>query len=152
MSVLVSHWPKGSRSLGLISSQLEIDDVLRCIQSYLLLAMNTSSQVRGSRPSPLQSSKSFSRFEPPRSNPTSRNRATTLQTSPIPEVQSPEKRPHRSTHDGAVASQTDVFEKQSFDEDSGASRAAGSALDASIGSLPENFDELPIELISLSDR
>ncbi|KAL9117672.1 MAG: hypothetical protein Q9187_005791 [Circinaria calcarea] len=116
------------------------------------LAMNTSPQVQGSRPSPLHSSKSFSRFEPPRSNPRSRNRATTLQTSLIPEAQSPEKKGHRSTDDAMVASQTDVFEKQSFDEDPGSSRAAGSALDASIGSLPENFDELPIELISLSDR
>ena len=51
-----------------------------------------------------------------------------------------------------MAPQTDVFEKQSSDEDTGASKAAGSALDTSIGSLPDNFDELPIELISLADR
>ena len=87
------------------------------------------------RPSPL-SSKSFARYEPPvPSSPAHRSRASTAQ-SPVT-VKSPQKETGRE----------DVFEKKNEEEDEPDSPSLEKSQ-----SLPDKFDELPIELASLTDR
>lgn len=99
------------------------------------------------RPPVPHSTKSFTRFEPPPSSPgTGRSRASTVQTSKSgyssqfpDEPVSPGKRSSKEYND--------VFVK-AMEED-------GDQLSPSLSrshSLPERFDELPIEVASLIDR
>jgi hypothetical protein len=92
---------------------------------------SSASSVKN-RPSPL-SSKSFARYEPPTSP--GRNRASTV-ASPV-SVKSPLKQQERD----------DVFEKKEEEEDEPLSPNISKS-----NSLPDKFDELPIELASLTDR
>ena len=100
-----------------------------------------------SRPSVLQPTKSFTRFEPvPTSPSTKRSRAGTAISTKVVD---------REQHDGvAEASQktelktgVDVFEK-TVEEEAG---LVSPALSRS-QTLPENFDDLPVEVASLVDR
>lgn len=87
-----------------------------------------------SRPSPL-STKSFTRFEPPASPATShRSRASTVASPVYPRKSVEEER-------------QDVFNKKQEEEEDEPSPKLDKTL-----SLPERFDELPIELASLTDR
>lgn len=93
------------------------------------------------RPKPLQSSKSFTRLEStqPKGPPT-RSRASTLQGSPLPDMLGPLKEslsPEEEDHaDGSV------FAKQQDDDEE-----LGQAPQA-----PDSFEELPIEIRSLTER
>jgi len=87
-----------------------------------------------SRPSPL-STKSFTRYEPPASPATShRSRSSTIPSPVYPRKSIEEER-------------QDVFNKKQEEEEDDSSPK----LDRT-HSLPERFDELPIELASLTDR
>jgi len=89
-----------------------------------------------SRPSPL-SSKSFQRYEPASTSPsTGRSRAST--------IQGPES---RMSQPNGVTGAEDVFDKTVDEEEEPLSPDLGRAQ-----SLPDRFDELPIELASLTDR
>ena len=90
-------------------------------------------------------SKSFSRIEPTRSSPL-RSRASTLSHGPSSEVDNP-----LSVRPGDVngeLQQEDVFEKKS----AGRGNTMGNARPVSPRELPDGFDDIPIELISLIDR
>lgn len=97
------------------------------------------------RPSGLQSSKSFSRFEPQLPD-SPRNQASTLQ-----ETKSPVKPGLNYAYEKENLPQADVFEVVGEEVSSREPAAAGGSRAAQEG-YPEGFDELPIELISLADR
>jgi hypothetical protein len=107
-----------------------------------------SQSAAGSKPKPIQT-KSFSRLES--SGPTSpfvRNRATTIQNVVVPKIVTPLP---MSPQDPSTQGK-DIFEKRpSLDETDGENSDLEHSLSRS-QSLPERFDELPIELISLTDR
>ena len=104
------------------------------------------------RPKSLSSSKSFSRFEPRQQQPRSRNRASTLQNGTISESSSPEKHKFSHGHNDDIPSQGDVFEKRNSTESPREPRTTSLRSRATIEGLPDDFDELPIELMSLTDR
>ena len=113
---------------------------------------STENRVPGSRPSALHSSKSFSRLEPSISNPLSRHRASTAQSGVIQEVLSPEKANFESALDPPESCHNDIFEKKDSEEVSATTKALDANFDTSPQGFPEGFDDLPIELISLTDR
>lgn len=100
------------------------------------MSRNVSTGSLRARPSAL-STKSFTRYEPSVPSPTSsRSRASTIQS--LTDVKSPKK---------VDASPEDVFEKSIVEEHEPPSPDLDRA-----SSLPDRFDELPIELASLCDR
>ena len=99
-----------------------------------------------SRPSALSSNKSFTRYEPSPPSPTSRrSRASTNQSfKRVDSLQNESPlSPSQSLGHGSV----DVFEKTEEDDSEQASPSISRSQ-----TLPENFDELPIEVASLVDR
>jgi hypothetical protein len=91
---------------------------------------------------PLQTSKSFTRLETaPAKDPLSRSRASTLQGPPVPSILDPLKQKlapgSEDGHDDG-----DVFTTQ---EDAGEASAPEPG-------LPDTFEELPIEIRSLTER
>ena len=102
------------------------------------------------RPSTPQTSKSFTRLGSPRLTPVARSRASTMQNGSIREdahtgmAATPTERSQKSQTD-------DIFEKSSL-----ISEEEGSVRDIeqvdSPCDVPEGFDELPIEIVSLIDR
>ena len=94
----------------------------------------STGSIRG-RPSAV-STKSFTRYEPPAPSSPGRSRASTIQS--VPPLKSPKK---------VDASSEDIFEKTINEESEPPSPDLGRS-----SSLPERFDELPIELASLTDR
>jgi hypothetical protein len=96
------------------------------------MSRNVSEPAKA-RPSAL-ATKSFTRYEPPNTtSPTSsRSRASTVQAVPTKKVD---------------ASPEDIFEKSIDEEAEPSSPDLGRS-----GTLPDRFDELPIELASLCDR
>ena len=112
------------------------------------MSRNVSTGSLKSRPSAVQTAKSFTRFEPSKTSPgLGRNRASTIPSprteliisSPISPDKPPNSRPE------------DIFEKPTIEEDGALSPVLEPTLSRA-HSLPEKFDELPIELISLTDR
>ncbi|OCT51122.1 VPS9 domain protein [Cladophialophora carrionii] len=102
------------------------------------MSRNVSTGSLRARPSAL-STKSFTRYEPSLTSPTSatgRSRASTIQS--VTDVKSPKK---------VDASPEDIFDKSITEENEPPSPDLGRS-----NSLPERFDELPIELASLCDR
>ena len=98
------------------------------------MSRTTSSSSVKNRPSPL-STKSFTRYEPaPTSPPLERSRASTVQSAVT-------VKPPKTTSEGG-----DVFAKLDEDEESVSPSFERKH------SLPDRFDELPIELVSLTDR
>lgn len=97
------------------------------------------------RPRPLQSSKSFSIEEPSSSPDRSFRplRANTIQNGTIPSVLVSDR--SKSRENRRPGTQSDIFEKSSEDEGNGEMAHVS-------GKLPADFDELPIELVSLADR
>ena len=116
------------------------------------MSRNVSSGSLKSRPSAVQTAKSFTRFEPAKTSPgLGRNRASTIQSGASPSrtellISSPTS-PDRPPD----ARPEDIFEKPNIEEDAALSPVLEVALPRS-QSLPERFDELPIELMSLTDR
>ncbi|KAA8572848.1 hypothetical protein EYC84_003418 [Monilinia fructicola] len=96
------------------------------------------------RPRPLQSSKSFSIEEPSSSPDRSFRplRANTIQNGTIPSVLVSDR--SKSRENRRPGTQSDIFEKSSEDEGNGEMAHVS-------GKLPADFDELPIELVSLAD-
>lgn len=101
-----------------------------------------------SRPQTLNTSKSFNRMDTVSTIPSPRRRATTLQEAGIPAV--PEaRRIDEVSDDGASRQQVDVFESLEDAEENSSSTAAAANPDIQ---LPSEFDELPIEIKSLTER
>lgn len=115
----------------------------------IMFTSHPTSHPALSRPAPLHGSKSFSRMGPSHLSPLTRTRASTLQDGTPP--------------DSTSLGQTQLLQdggpnppkKDIFDED------PTSALDGSddtaaakeeLKDLPAGFDDLPIELVSLTDR
>ena len=102
------------------------------------------------RPTTPQKSKSFTRLESPRSSPLARSRASTLQNGTIPENGISEMTAS-PLEQSSKPDQEDIFEKNSLINGEEGSVKDVAEMD-SPNDLPEGFDELPIELISLIDR
>ncbi|KAL8738833.1 MAG: hypothetical protein Q9181_000437 [Wetmoreana brouardii] len=87
-------------------------------------------------------------MEPPYKSPMARSRASTLQNGTIPGVVSPERMDIMGD-EVSKPQHGDIFEKDSTALDgSGGAPVAKEAVEE----LPDGFDDLPIELISLIDR
>lgn len=118
----------------------------------MMPASPTSDGHNPFRPQTPHMSKSFSRLESPRSSPLSRSRASTLQNGATPEdlTSGMTVSPLSETINTGLQ-QDDIFEKNNL-----VSGDRGSVQDVdepdSPREVPEGFDELPIELISLVDR
>ena len=122
--------------------------------SLVSLAFMSDAPVTGyngpNRPQTPHMSSSFSRLISSPASINARSRASTLQTGSIPGKLGPEMTSSWS-NENSKEKQEDIFEKSSL-----VSGAEGTFRDASeIESpqdVPEGFDELPIELVSLIDR
>ena len=122
--------------------------------SLVSLASMSYAPVTGhngsSRPQTPHMSSSFSRLISSPASPHARNRASTIQTGSIAGNLGPEMTTSWS-NENSKEKQEDIFEKSSL-----VSGAEGTVRDVSeIESpqdIPEGFDELPIELVSLIDR
>jgi len=102
---------------------------------------SSNGRTQRERPRPLHLSKSFTRVEPPSPERLTRNqRASTIQNGVIPESTMADVSRENTKP------QPDAFERTSEDDED-----AGTPVEEP-GKLPDNFDELPIELASLSDR
>ncbi len=121
---------------------------METLESLVSLASSYSSENQGARrPRTLHISQSFSRLEPAESSPLSRTRASTIQTGNLPVILSPERTTF-SPDTERKDTNADIFETHSpedanvvEDKTSDFSRYAS-----------ESSRELPIELISLTDR
>lgn len=113
--------------------------------------MANSFSSEGARPPPHgHSSKSFSRYEPPKPVTPTRSRASTLQNEVLSNVRSPEEMASNTMPNGGLPREGDVFEKRNSEDDKGSSKPVSSS--PLVEGLPDGFDELPIELVSLTDR
>jgi hypothetical protein len=91
------------------------------------------------RPNNLHPSRSFTRLESAPKRTLSRSRASTLQGPPVSDMLDPLKASMVPEEDETVDS--DVFVKQDEDEEATAQEAT-----------PDSFEELPIEIRSLTER
>ena len=99
------------------------------------------------RPQNLHISKSFVRHEPSQQSPV-RSRANTLQSRTIPEHTSSMMEALQSR--GNISGKEDIFEKNSSDAAGGTKPSLADI--TSPRGMQGDFDELPIEIISLTDR
>ena len=132
------------------SSKIKIQ-VITNKMLFTLPDFMASSNARKSdnhRPRPLHVSKSFSKIEPPASpdRSTRSQRASTIQNGGITKTVMSDKT-NTSKGDMKPPTQPDAFEKSS-----GVDEVRSNADDVTGGKLPADFDELPIELVSLTDR
>jgi hypothetical protein len=108
------------------------------------MASSNGRKSDNQRPRPLHTSRSFSRIEAASPKPSTRSqRASTIQNGVITEDAMSEVSNDSNKKRGG--DQADAFEKSSDDE-------SPEAADEGNGKLRSDFDELPIELISLTDR
>ena len=105
----------------------------------------------GPRPQTIQISKSFSRLEPSRSSPLARSRASTLQNGSIEGALSPDTEEGLSTGN-STKRKVDVFEKAILGSGVDGVARDSDPLSPQDQVVPEGFDDLPIELVSLIDR
>ena len=116
------------------------------------MSVKAANGSTGGRPSAMQTAKSFSRFEPAPSSPLTRSRASTIQGGVIPQLHTPEI-PRASTESRTDGQAKDVFDKSlSFEGGDGDVSPDLDRTPSRSLSLPERFEELPIELMSLTDR
>ncbi|KAI4132100.1 MAG: hypothetical protein LQ347_002696 [Umbilicaria vellea] len=101
-------------------------------------------------PHTLQVTKSFSRLEPAVTSPVSRSRASTIQGGTISRGLAPESMDMESNQYG-VSFQKGILEERDSEGLFEASKADTAAEDPP-KDVPKGFDELPIELNSLTDR
>ena len=108
------------------------------------MASSNGRKSDSQRPPALHLSKSFTRVEsPPSQDRSTRNqRASTIQNGVMPE----NVMANISRENQKPRAQPDAFETHSEDNED-----TGTPIDGP-GKLPDDFDELPIELASLSDR
>ena len=102
------------------------------------------------RPQALQVTKSFSRLEPAVRSPVSRSRASTVHAGTIARGLAPESMDLDLNQYGG-SFEDDVVDEKGPDGIFEASKV-DTATDVLPKDVPEGFDELPIELISLTDR
>ena len=97
-------------------------------------------------------SKLFTRLDSPHASPISRSRASTLQNGTSPGSLSTETiaLPLEGNSRGGLQ-ENDIFEKDNLVSGAQGSVQDVNELDSPQG-IPDGFDELPIELISLIDR
>jgi hypothetical protein len=108
------------------------------------MASSESRKRDSQRPQPLHVSKSFSKLEPASPDRSTRvQRASTIQNGVNPEGAMSDKSQQAQ---GSPRRPTDTFEKSSEDEEDQGQTGEVSE------KLPPDFDELPIELVSLTDR
>src|SRR4051812_22503035 len=105
------------------------DSIISRFPSFM--ASTTNARLPDIQRRPLQSSKSWSRIE--------------SESTAIPEADNP-KEPSTLKEKGLVDMRPDLFEKSSEDDERKA------AVEGIAGRLSADFDELPIELVSLTDR
>lgn len=106
----------------------------------------TNKKSQDHRPRPLQSSKSWSRIEPDSPSRSARNQhANTTQNGAVPELKEKENIDQTGTPE-VNKMQPDLFEKGP-DED-----GQHEAVEGISGRLSVDCNDLPIELISLTDR
>ena len=110
------------------------------------MARNVSAGSMEERPFSLQTAKSFTRFESSAPALFGRSRAKTVQAS-SPAASKVDKKGSPSPEEISKAQSGDVFEgRPSLDEGSSSPELSRTP------SLLDRFDELPIELVSLTDR
>ena len=105
----------------------------------------------GPRPQTLHISKSFSRLEPSRSSPLTQSRSSTSENGSIAEAINPDAENQAQTG-SSLQQKGSVFEQATSSGDRDGSARNADPLSPQDQELPEGFDELPIELISLIDR
>ena len=111
------------------------------------MASSNGKKSDNHRPHPLHTSRSFSRIEPASPKQSTRTqRASTIQNGVIPEDAMSDKS-SASKGAGNSGRQQDVFGHGTEDEEE-----EDGTDDEGSGKLPADFDELPIELVSLTDR
>lgn len=111
------------------------------------MAPSGSKKSDSHRPRPLHTSRSFSRIEPSSPKQSTRiQRASTIQNGVISEDAMADKGKASSTGE-SMCRQQDAFDRDSDEEDIEEDTDAEDN-----GKLPADFDELPIELVSLTDR
>ena len=109
------------------------------------MASSNGRKNESQRPRPIHVSKSFSKLEPVSPDRTSRStRASTIQNGVTPEDIMSDKTNLKDGNKTKV--QANPFEKSP--QEDGSSGAGGEVT----GKLSTDFDELPIELVSLTDR
>ncbi|KAL8760046.1 MAG: hypothetical protein Q9184_003441 [Pyrenodesmia sp. 2 TL-2023] len=114
--------------------------------------MSTSHPVphpKLSRPATLHGTKSFSRMEAPHPSPLARSRASTLQNGTRPEAASAEIQRTPKVEESNVQ-KDDIFDNDSAIALDGSSESP--ATNETLQDVPAGFDDLPIELVSLTDR
>ena len=112
--------------------------------------MPNSVSVDGNRPPSLHSTKSFSRYEPQQIPSPSRSRSSTLQNEIKLETEPSEKTKPGIMLNAPSTREEDVFEKNALNSNHDRSKPMNPEVVAD--QFPEGFDDLPIELISLTDR
>jgi hypothetical protein len=110
------------------------------------MASSNGRKSDSQRPRALHTAKSFSRLEPASPKRSTRSqRASTIQNGVIQEVVMSDKSNPLGENE-RLGRQQNAFENESDDEGN------EDADEESTGKLPADFDELPIELVSLTDR
>lgn len=109
----------------------------------------TMAEYGPGHPQPLHTPHSFSRLESTPSSPLSQSRASTSQNETTPGKMGPEAKVFQQGGKSETRS-SDIFDKGS--DSSLAAATTGATSSVSPQMIPEGFDELPIELISLTDR
>ena len=117
------------------------------IDQHYRYDMTDSTTKNAGRPKPIHTARSFSRMEAPTKAPSPRKRASTLQEAGIPAV--PAAR-HLSGSQETDGKRKDVFEYHEEEEEEHAQ--SGSNTPGPELNLPSTFDELPIEIKSLTER
>ncbi|KAL8755810.1 MAG: hypothetical protein Q9199_003375 [Rusavskia elegans] len=102
-----------------------------------------------SRPQTFHGSKSFTRMEPSPTSPLARSRASTLQDASRPAAINP-KNTASPRDEASTLQHGDIFEKDSARAPDGSSTVG--AVTGEAQELSNGFDDLPIELVSLTDR
>ena len=112
--------------------------------------MTKSLSIDSSRPSLPYFSKSFTRYEPAKPGSPSRNRASSLRNGVVPDALEPQEPKVGQGRERESKHEEDFFEKRNSEEDRRETKTVTS--NTVVEELPKGFDELPIELISLTDR
>ena len=102
-----------------------------------------------SHPQPLSTSHSFSRLEPTPPTPLGQSVVSTLRNETTPGSIGPVMDAFQRAGNSNTKS-SDIFDKGSGSSSTAASTSATGSVSPKM--IPEEFDELPIELISLTDR
>lgn len=121
----------------------------QCQGPFASISPQTMGEYGAGHPQPLHTSHSFSRLESAPSSPLGQSRASTLQnvntqSNMGPDMKDPQQGGKIKTISG------DIFDKTADGSSVATTTETTMAISPQI--LPEGFDELPIELISLTDR